>query len=299
MKKAIKLLWRAIFLITFSVLLVMTFSCAGTTQSLNSTPTLTKTDTITQTDIITKTATITKTDILTASAPSFGLVEKKPELPVASSSAASSPGAASTNKTLGLTLRIPADGDNPAVEQGGIIPKDYTCEGTSSSPPLEWSGEPPETAGFAFIVWHKPDASDLANLPKGVPHPCKWYWIIYNIPKDVHSLPKNVGTKVGILGLNEHNARGYEPFCSTGPGDKEYYYTIYALVEQPTLAVPVEKVARDDLLTAIKDSTLASYTLCLHNIRGLNSAGPGGAAPPPGRGGTGAPSGTRPAPSLR
>jgi phosphatidylethanolamine-binding protein (PEBP) family uncharacterized protein len=166
-----------------------------------------------------------------------------------------------TAQAGGFTLSIPEDGSNPAVTDGGTLPADYTCDGSSSSPPLIWSGEPAGTEEFCLIVWHIPP--DYATNEFS----CKYYWIIYNIPATIHSLPKNVGNRVGVLGLNEHGGNEYEPPCSKGPGDKEYKYTLYALLDKPALTVPPAKVTRDVMLAAIKDVTLASTTLRVHNDR--------------------------------
>jgi hypothetical protein len=46
--------------------------------------------------------------------------------------------------------------------------------------PLEWGGAPDGTKSFAVIMHHV--APDMT----------KWYWILYNIPADEKSLPKNV-----------------------------------------------------------------------------------------------------------
>ncbi|HEU0138280.1 MAG TPA: hypothetical protein VFQ79_01145 [Bryobacteraceae bacterium] len=36
-----------------------------------------------------------------------------------------------------------------AFPQGGEIPRLHTCDGADLSPPMEWSGEPLGTKGFA------------------------------------------------------------------------------------------------------------------------------------------------------
>jgi phosphatidylethanolamine-binding protein (PEBP) family uncharacterized protein len=164
----------------------------------------------------------------------------------------------------GFTLHIPAFGNNPGTEDEGLIAADYTCDGTSASPPLAWSGEPPQTQEFCIICWHvPPDYTEQDYLTKGA----KCYWILYRIPRDVHSIPRNVGTAVGVVGVNEKNARGWDPFCSKDRLEKIYRFTIYALLRAPALNQPPEKVTRDVLLTAIRDVTLASTTLNVHNVR--------------------------------
>lgn len=185
---------------------------------------------------------------------------------------------ASSTGTTGLRVTIPADGNNAAVSEGGEYPKDYTCQGTSSAPPLEWSGVPSGTKSLAIIMWTVPPAPD----------PIKSYWIIYNISPAINGLARNQGKNmaslgsVGVLGLNEKNARAYEPTCSAGPGAKTYSITIYALSAEPVIENPA-KVYRDTLLTAMKDITIDSFTLNFSSSYGNLGVqgGGGGAAPPP------------------
>lgn len=136
------------------------------------------------------------------------------------------------------------------VVEGGALPRDYTCDGSSATLPLEWSGAPSDTKSFAVVMHHIP--------PEITAH---WYWIVYNIPPRVTSFPKNV-KGIGILGTNSVNGKTeYSPPCSKGPGEKIYTYTVYALSAEPQLTVPASKVNRDVLLTAIKDITLANAEL--------------------------------------
>jgi len=136
------------------------------------------------------------------------------------------------------------------VADGGRLPIEFTCDGDGSTLPLAWSGVPAGTQSYAAIMHHV-----------AAPEEIHWYWVLYNIPADVTSLPKNV-TGIGILGNNINNGLvEYSPPCSQGPGDKEYIYTVYALSAQPRITVPEEEVSRDVLLDAIKDITLASAEL--------------------------------------
>jgi gluconolactonase len=147
----------------------------------------------------------------------------------------------STSAASGFTLTSP---DLPA---DGRLPMEYTCDGAASTLALSWSGVPAGTVSYAVIMHHV--APDNA---------IKWYWVLYDIPADVTSLPKNT-TGIGVLGTNSVNDQiGYEPPCSQGPGDKTYIYTVYALSAQPQLSVPASQVNRAVLLDAIKDITLAS-----------------------------------------
>lgn len=135
---------------------------------------------------------------------------------------------------------------SPAFEAGGMLPMEYTCDGEKASPPLEWKGAPEGTKALAFMLWHT------------APDQTKCYWLVYNIPVDVHSIEKN-DTKTGTVGLNDKKKGGYDPMCSKGPGLKKYHVTMYALAKE--LDLPAGKVNRATFLKAIEGNTLGEATL--------------------------------------
>lgn len=137
-----------------------------------------------------------------------------------------------------------------AVTNGGILPVEFTGDGNSSTLPLEWAGAPPDTKSYAVIMHHID--------PQGL---TKWYWTLYNIPPDVHSLPKNA-KGIGTLGNNSVNHKAaYAPPHSKGPGPKTYILTIYALSAPVQISVPPSQVSRNVLLNAMKDLVLDSAEL--------------------------------------
>ena len=145
---------------------------------------------------------------------------------------------------------------SPEVAEGGILPKEYTCDGNSSTLLLEWSDEPIGTKYFALVMYTIPSSEE-----------CHWYWVLDNIPSNVHHLEKN-STGIGVLGNNSVNGRTeYAPPCSKGPGPKLYTYTIYALSAAPEFSVPPEQVTRNALLSAIQDITLARADLNVYYSR--------------------------------
>ncbi len=165
---------------------------------------------------------------------------------------------------------------SPAVAKDGLLPMDYTGDGSGATPPLAWSGAPQGTKSFALIVHHI--APDMT----------KWYWILYNIPAEVQCLPENV-KGVGSLGNNSVNGRAeYAPPHSKGPGAKTYIYTLYALSELPQLSVPSEQVDRDSLLAAMKGNILGTAEMPLTYSRPEGATGQDDRRgnddrPPPGR----------------
>ena len=152
---------------------------------------------------------------------------------------------------------------SPAFERGGPYPTEFTCDGSSSSPPVEWSGVPAGTKSFALNLWHTSRSGENEFS----------YWLLYNIPANVHSLPINV-TGIGTIGWftggkgekgaeaggkSKIRENGYNPMCSKGGGASTYNITIFALSEK--LKFNIKNVSRLDLLSAIKDITLAKDTL--------------------------------------
>jgi Raf kinase inhibitor-like YbhB/YbcL family protein len=147
---------------------------------------------------------------------------------------------------------------SPEIGTDSLLPAEYTCDGESATLPLEWSGFPQSTVCFALIMHHEASQADI-----------HWYWVMYNIPLSINSLPRNVNG-IGTLGNNSVNGNiGYAPPCSQGPGPKKYIFTIYALSASIELSIPNTEVSREVLLQAIKDITLASATLTVIYSRNI------------------------------
>lgn len=140
---------------------------------------------------------------------------------------------------------------SPALQAGGVLPAEYTCDGSSATLPLKWSKPPKGTKSIALLMDHVP--------PEGGHH---WYWVMWGIPAGTTSIPKNV-TGIGNVGGNSVNSSvGYAPPCSKGPGAKTYTVTVFALSAQPALPhSSTAAVSRDVLLKAISRITLAKGTL--------------------------------------
>ncbi|MBS0204172.1 MAG: YHYH protein [Planctomycetes bacterium] len=136
---------------------------------------------------------------------------------------------------------------SPAFQPGGTIPVEFTGDGASASPPVEWAGAPQGTKSYAVNVWHVPGPGDI-----------KSYWVVYNIPANITKLARNE-MRAGTIGVNDKNRREYDPMKSKGPGVKQYHITVYALSSDVKLTP--EKASRANLLDAIKEITLAEGTL--------------------------------------
>ena len=134
-----------------------------------------------------------------------------------------------------------------AFKNGEEIPRKYTCDGEDLSPPLKWSGAPPETKSYALIVYD-PDA------PKGI----FYHWLLYNIPPDLTSLPEGVPkggeTPYGLQGINDFGALGYGGPCPP-PGSTHHY--VFMLLALDTKLDIKAGATINDLLKALDGHVLA------------------------------------------
>ncbi|MCF7787690.1 MAG: YHYH protein [Prosthecobacter sp.] len=157
---------------------------------------------------------------------------------------------------------------SPEVEDGGNLPADYTGDGGGATLPLEWKGAPAGTRSYALIMDHLAPSNEM-----------KSYWVMWDIPANVTSLPKNV-KGVGRLGVGFKGEIGYEPPHSKGPGAKTYVLHVYALSAEPKIA-SASGVNREALLAAIEGKILAKADLSVVYSRGgVAKGGPGGSPPP-------------------
>jgi len=113
-----------------------------------------------------------------------------------------------------------------AFSPGGVIPAQFTCEGSDVSPPLEWTGVPAEAKSLVLIV-DDPDAPD----PKA-PRMTWVHWVLYNLPPAAGGLAQGVrssdlpeGTREG---KNDWKRTGYGGPCPP-IGRHRYFHKLYAL----------------------------------------------------------------------
>jgi len=104
----------------------------------------------------------------------------------------------------------------------------YGCQGENISPALAWQNEPAGTHSFA-VVMHDPDAP----RPGGW-----WHWLVFDIPRSVHALPRGAGNAGrsllappgSVQSLTSFGPPGYGGPCPPeGHGVHRYVFTVYAL----------------------------------------------------------------------
>ena len=110
-----------------------------------------------------------------------------------------------------------------AFGEGDEIPRRYTCDGQDVSPPLSWSGSPPNTKSFAIIV-------DDPDAPRGT-----WvHWVIFGIPADTEGLAEDVPAEERLAdgsgqGRNSWDRIGYGGPCPPSGSTHRYVFKLYAL----------------------------------------------------------------------
>src|SRR6266542_4266647 len=113
-----------------------------------------------------------------------------------------------------------------AFSNGGPIPEIHTCDAADISPPLQWTGVPPNAETLALIVDH-PDAPDPAAPKRTYVH-----WVLYDIPSSATGLPPGGGgfqlPNGTREGKNDWGKTGYGGPCPP-IGRHRYFFKLYAL----------------------------------------------------------------------
>jgi hypothetical protein len=153
-----------------------------------------------------------------------------------------------------MSLRV----QSSAFSEGGAIPRQYTCDGRDLSPPLSFSGLPPEAKSLALIC-DDPDAPGKTWV----------HWVLYNLPPGSKGLPEGVpATKDvpggGAQGNNDFRKIGYGGPCPPS-GTHRYFFKLYALDGQVSLPPGATK---QDLLRAMEGHVLAEGKLSGKYTRG-------------------------------
>src|SRR5882672_1999055 len=153
---------------------------------------------------------------------------------------------------------------SPAFANNGVIPKQYSCEGTDISPPLQWSGVPQGTKSFALII-DDPDAPD----PRA-PTMTWVHWVVYDIPAEAHGLPEdaaNSGLPAGARqGPNDWKRAAYGGPCPP-IGRHRYFHRLYAL----DMVLPnLKKPRKADVEKAMKGHVIEQAVLVGTYQKGRN-----------------------------
>ena len=138
-----------------------------------------------------------------------------------------------------------------AFQNGGSIPKKFTCEAADVSPELTWSGAPEKTQSFALIA-------DDPDAPMG-----SWvHWVIYDLPANTAKLPEGVPNQEqaasGAQGKNSSGKIRYGGPCPPPGKPHRYFFKLYALDSKLNLKPGARK---PEVEAAMKGHVLAQAEL--------------------------------------
>jgi len=138
-----------------------------------------------------------------------------------------------------------------AFQEGGMIPKQYTCDGQNISPPLAWESLPTNAETLALIA-DDPDAPGRTWV----------HWVVFDLPISVKNLAENVPPQENIpgggkQGMNDFLKVGYGGPCPPS-GTHRYYFRVYALDKELRLD---NKTTKDQLTKAMAGHVLAQGEL--------------------------------------
>jgi Raf kinase inhibitor-like YbhB/YbcL family protein len=139
-----------------------------------------------------------------------------------------------------------------AFDDGQPIPQKYTGQGDDVSPPLVWSGAPPQTKSFALIC-QDPDA------PGGT----FTHWIIWDISASATGLSEGEAKQQFLPDASAQGKNSFGNFGYNGPNPPagkvhHYIFKVYAL---DTLTLGKVTSSASDFDSLLKGHVLASGQL--------------------------------------
>ncbi len=139
-----------------------------------------------------------------------------------------------------------------AFQNGGDIPRKFTCDGADVSPDLSWTNPPEGTQSFALIA-------DDPDAPVGT-----WtHWVLFDLPASTRQLTENV-SKVdelpssGRQGRNDFKRIGYGGPCPPAGKPHRYFFKLYAVDRKLDLKAGASK---QEVEQALQGHTLAKAEL--------------------------------------
>ncbi|RUM58225.1 MAG: YbhB/YbcL family Raf kinase inhibitor-like protein [Persephonella sp.] len=139
--------------------------------------------------------------------------------------------------------------DTDAFQNGGFIPKRYTCEGKNISPSVSWYRFPKSAKSFVLIM-------DDPDAPMGT----FTHWIVYDIPANVNSLKEGFSRSSNLpngikQGINDFGKVGYDGPCPPKYQTHRYFIKIKALnIRSLNLPPKVDRETLDKALTRYKNN---------------------------------------------
>jgi len=132
--------------------------------------------------------------------------------------------------------------ESPAFKSGTALPAKYTCDGGNVSPPLKWSGLPPEAAELVLFVLNFQPVDEALFFD----------WAVAGIDPATEGIEEGKLPPGAVVGKNSFGKRGYS-LCPPEAGKSETYaFLLFAIPEA------LEPEAGFDSLT-LREEVLAQH----------------------------------------
>ena len=126
---------------------------------------------------------------------------------------------------------------SPIFDNGGSVPKKYTCDGPNVNPPLEIENVPQKAKSLALVF-------DDLDAPRG----SYVHWILWNIDPGTREIRENSVPEGAVQGLNGFKKAHYGGPCPPSRAHR-YVFKLYALDTRLALN---PKATKADLEKAIR-----------------------------------------------
>ena len=149
---------------------------------------------------------------------------------------------------------------SPAFPDGGVIPRRFTCDGENVSPPLQWSGAPPETRSFVLLC-------DDPDAPAGV-----WrHWAVYDISSATSEREEGVDVPGAACcykeGINDVHRPGYGGPCPPRRHGVHHYHFRLLALSCAELGLPETPTCKEVELAARKHACAEATLVGLYERR--------------------------------
>src|SRR5436190_7724179 len=160
-------------------------------------------------------------------------------------SSGGTPGEAGTSEVGTTPLAVAS----PSLRNGGVIPKQFTCDGAGTRPTLSWAGVPAKAAEVAILVGD-PDAPGGTFV----------HWTVWGLPPTARGEVTAGALPTGAIeGANSARRTGWTPPCPPkGAAPHHYVFGVYALRKRVDLAAGADPARA---VPAVRAAAIASGSL--------------------------------------
>ncbi len=146
-----------------------------------------------------------------------------------------------SKKTIVVSQKENMKVTSTAFENNSKIPRIYTCDGKSISPPLSFVNIPANVKSLSLIM-DDPDASMGTFV----------HWILFNIDPKVQKMKENSVPQSALQGKTSVDKVGYVGVCPPS-GTHCYYFKLYALDTALNLTNPDKETLEKEMQKHVID----------------------------------------------